>query len=270
MRRKGFTLIELLIVIAIIAILTAILFPVFARARENAKRASCASNMKQTGLAMMQYNQDFDERYVPYSSDGTSTGVAVPWNIVLQPYTKSTQVLLCPSNTISPVETSIGVSPARTITVNYTYNFNIATNTGSTAKSLAQIQLPSQTPMILEALGGIYPAATPTVNQSLIFLANNNASGVAGMEGRALKTPATLSGGWTGLYQPSGTASTWVTGQFWGSGSAAIHFEGSNLLFADGHVKWMKNRGVVSGYAAMPCLDLDYNADGVLGTTTFN
>ena len=62
-KRSGFTLIELLVVIAIIAILAAILFPVFARARENARRTSCVSNLKQIGLGIMQYTQDYDERY---------------------------------------------------------------------------------------------------------------------------------------------------------------------------------------------------------------
>lgn len=93
-RVKGFTLIELLVVIAIIAILAAILFPVFARARENARRASCQNNLKQIGIGLMQYTQDYDERY-PYTTDVSGTP---SWRVATEPYIKSTQVFKCPSN----------------------------------------------------------------------------------------------------------------------------------------------------------------------------
>jgi prepilin-type N-terminal cleavage/methylation domain-containing protein len=86
---RGFTLIELLVVIAIICLLAAILFPVFSRARENAKRATCQSNMKQIGLAMLQYTQDYDERITNWGQDsaGNSPGKNGSYNSkVTAPY----------------------------------------------------------------------------------------------------------------------------------------------------------------------------------------
>jgi prepilin-type N-terminal cleavage/methylation domain-containing protein/prepilin-type processing-associated H-X9-DG protein len=97
MHKRAFTLIELLVVIAIIAILAAILFPVFARARENARRASCQSNLKQIGLGMMMYTQDYDGRY-PMAEWTTSPAVDGAWPVLLQPYLKSVQIFHCPSD----------------------------------------------------------------------------------------------------------------------------------------------------------------------------
>jgi len=94
--RNAFTLIELLVVIAIIAILAAILFPVFARARENARRSSCQSNLKQIGLGVIQYVQDYDE-LLPSTRRGGA--VDVSWRVQIYPYVKSTQIFSCPSNT---------------------------------------------------------------------------------------------------------------------------------------------------------------------------
>ncbi|NLC59494.1 MAG: DUF1559 domain-containing protein [Armatimonadetes bacterium] len=99
-RKGGFTLIELLVVIAIIAILAAILFPVFARARENARKANCQSNLKQLGTAMMMYAQDYDEMVCPcYMYQGVWGDVSqLDWyDDLLLPYTKNRQVALCPS-----------------------------------------------------------------------------------------------------------------------------------------------------------------------------
>lgn len=105
-RTRGFTLIELLVVIAIIAILAAILFPVFASAREKARQISCISNMKQNGLALLQYTQDYDETWPLACQYGTPyNGLAAPtlWssNLVIGPYLKSTQVFDCPDDTFN-------------------------------------------------------------------------------------------------------------------------------------------------------------------------
>ena len=114
MKKSAFTLVELLVVIAIIAILAAILFPTFARARENARRASCQSNLKQIGLAFIQYAQDYDE-YSPSSVNrnvATNTGRR-SWPTVLMPYVKSTQIFVCPS--ASPArqsKTEMNLAPA--------------------------------------------------------------------------------------------------------------------------------------------------------------
>ncbi len=107
--RRGFTLIELLVVIAIIAILAAILFPVFARAREKARQASCLSNLKQMGLGALMYAQDYDETMlrvnigpgVVYTlPNGSSHSGYMLWHTSLYPYVKNIQLYNCPSDSV--------------------------------------------------------------------------------------------------------------------------------------------------------------------------
>lgn len=122
MKKNGFTLVELFVAIAIIAILTSILFPVFARARENARRSSCASNMRQLGLGFQQYTQDYDERLPNVAKGAVAEGLTGGWIFFstfdaagktsvfdvtrggLYPYVKSAQIYICPSDTVGRVE----------------------------------------------------------------------------------------------------------------------------------------------------------------------
>lgn len=109
--RKGFTLIELLVVIAIIAILAAILFPVFAKAREAARKSSCVSNLKQIGLAVKMYQQDFDE-ITAYSVNGSGWSYANYWGYFYLPYSKNQKIWECPSSLDAAVRpVAYGLSP---------------------------------------------------------------------------------------------------------------------------------------------------------------
>src|SRR5207302_8885488 len=104
-RKSGFTLIELLVVIAIIAILAAILFPVFAQARDKARQTNCLSNTRQMALAMTQYLQDYDETFPLDSNDGQKTF----WMDYVQPYVRNTSIWICPTR----ASTNKHVNPER-------------------------------------------------------------------------------------------------------------------------------------------------------------
>lgn len=121
LQARGFTLIELLVVIAIIAILAAILFPVFAQAREAARKSTCLSNLKQIGTSMMMYAQDFDERLMPPSSDPAApadessepiSAGAFGWADLMMPYVKNVQIFECPSNSIH-IRLRTDITPSR-------------------------------------------------------------------------------------------------------------------------------------------------------------
>jgi len=164
--RRGFTLIELLVVIAIIAILAAILFPVFARAREKAKQASCASNLKQIGLAVAQYIQDYDERFPRYAGYRTPTEVlddnpdvyAYWWQCVM-PYMKNEQILACPSESSHRVYSG-GQSDSR-------YDVDYSWNTFLNTDPISDIEYPSGCVMVVDGANNywrLYCVGDPSWN----------------------------------------------------------------------------------------------------------
>src|SRR5580765_8101707 len=104
-QKRGFTLIELLVVIAIIAILAAILFPVFAQAREKARQTSCASNVRNLGTAVLMYVQDYDEQF-PLAAYATSGFSFVTWHDLTDPYAKNKGIWQCPSSAVSKTDAS--------------------------------------------------------------------------------------------------------------------------------------------------------------------
>ena len=137
--KRGFTLIELLVVIAIIAILAAILFPVFAKAREKARQSSCLSNAKQIGLALHMYVQDYDEMMPPLYGDVAGL---FPWQQLVTPYVKNIQIFTCPSKI-----TAAPFTPPSSFG-SYGYNYHWAAYYPSA--SLAMIERPSECVMIGE------------------------------------------------------------------------------------------------------------------------
>jgi prepilin-type N-terminal cleavage/methylation domain-containing protein/prepilin-type processing-associated H-X9-DG protein len=227
LRSKGFTLIELLVVIAIIAILAAILFPVFARARENARRTSCMSNLKQIGLGVAQYTQDYDEKFPIYEVGGgggqepylDANGVSMDWSLVMQPYVKSMQLLVCPSDTYSAVYNLPGYG--NNVRRSYAIaNYLRQTDGQRPGGSLAMINQPSLT----------------------VFAGERRGCGAGGTNLRewylcgiydALDAGAAASGV---LYnQPNGTG--------------LAHLDTNNILYTDGHVKAI--RGVKGNMPAL-------------------
>jgi prepilin-type N-terminal cleavage/methylation domain-containing protein/prepilin-type processing-associated H-X9-DG protein len=254
MNRKAFTLIELLVVIAIIAILAAILFPVFATAREKARQTTCASNLKQLGLGYVQYTQDYDERAPGgiFLTNGIFQAVVpaggyISWLFQLDPYIKSRGVYSCPSDPTTPATTS-----------NFVLSYAINNNLGWTAATSPPAQL-SQ-----------FGAATRTILFSEIqgdgiadWTSNNGAAAANGSAGAAVGGPdITLSNGAVSYSASKGCpscAQKYATGYFSNTNRAVTgvdlgftsplgrHNLGANYGFADGHVKWLAGTNISRG-----------------------
>ncbi len=230
-RHQGFTLIELLVVIAIIALLAAILFPVFARARENARKSSCANNVRQLMLGVAQYTQDFDETF---PTGHTNNGVN--WAMRLVPYLKNTQVFICPSQSGPyPVWGNVVAGTAAPLPINYVANYRLQRDEGAGgARNMADVAKSASTVYMVDG-GATALGAAPWIV---------NPTNPTPKKGAWILTDPTYAGG--GCCTQNAGDPNWGT-------PLDRHLDSSNVGFVDGHVKSMKYTSWY--YGGTPWLD---------------
>ena len=260
--KKGFTLIELLVVIAIISILAAVLFPVFATAREKARQSTCASNEKQIALGLIQYVQDYDEllpcgRAAIYNPPQFS---GVGWAAEIYSYVKSRDVFTCPDDT-----TQRNVSYPTCYPVSYGMNANIgpAKSHASTVSVVwTKLASPSSTVLICEERGDLVDV-TINPEPSNTWRASPVTNGVYGADDNP-NLPAygpfdyndsgTLATGYLGRGGFARYSTGPICNVFPGTADGA-HSVAANYAFCDGHVKWLKGDQVSSGQNAVNATD---------------
>jgi len=236
----GFTLIELLVVIAIIAILAAILFPVFAKVREKARQTACLSNLKQIGLGVAQYEEDYDEQ-TPNGINNYGGGQG--WAGQIYPYVKSNAVYVCPDD-------QPGVGGSYGMNANFAQPVDNTGNNPPRGTSLAAFAAPTRTVMLFEVNDstGWLPSTELAKNgpfgASPVGVGNGNNYDPGGGNG-----PGTGPGGsGTMQYATGYMHASYTTGYGHFTGPLGRHTNGSNYLFADTHAKWVNGIDVASGY----------------------
>ncbi|MDR3710379.1 MAG: DUF1559 domain-containing protein [Capsulimonadaceae bacterium] len=239
----AFTLIELLVVIAIIAILAAILFPVFATAREKARQTTCASNLKQLGIAWVQYCQDFDEMPPqPFGGGGGGDG-AVGWAGVIYPYVKSANAFVCPDDVTQPTAGNTVVSYGYNCTLNYG-----APSAGLPMMALSQYTAPASTVVL-------YEISANQLQTGMLGGGVRDSESAAGMGAVRLSdtwmcdgTCMNAVGDYEGTAIPASTAFNVAQCEVSKTNCGPLpgrHSGGANWLAADGHVKYL-NANLVS------------------------